>query len=210
MGLCSKFWRFGVKTQLQHDLQMALHFLGPSKSLLQASISGGPPSSPPKTGSHHFYFILLFFFSYSPSISSAPLAASNTTAIGLPPPPQVPSQGLLSDLRARWAEHGRGSAGVHTIPTLLGALHPTIEFLFTYQPRRSRATGVDGSVELAPVRPGSSGAGSSATARLAVAAHAPEPPWCGGARADLALARQRRAGVLRPRPRARQRETRSK
>jgi hypothetical protein len=57
----------------------------------------------------------------------------------------VPSQGLLFDLRARWAEHGRGAAGVHTIPTLLVALHATVEFLFSYQPTRSRAAVVDGS-----------------------------------------------------------------
>jgi hypothetical protein len=80
MGLYSKIWRFGPKTQLQQGLQMDLHFACPSKFPLQASISGGP-LPPPNCGSTIFISFAFFPPLFSPLCLSLAAAATHLATV---------------------------------------------------------------------------------------------------------------------------------
>jgi hypothetical protein len=67
---------------------MTLHFLGPSKFLIQASIPGGPLLPPPNSGPHQFYFF----------IPSTPLSLSRRSS-----PPDRPRKRKRTDTARAWA-----------------------------------------------------------------------------------------------------------
>jgi hypothetical protein len=176
-----------------------------------------PSKSPSKCGPHHFYFLLSVFSSFPPCLSplfrysrvehhnnkAIAAAIGDFAGAAIRPPHTVGG----AQLWCRWCAH-------HTHAARRAPPHRRVLVFRPAEVEQGRRRGRLGiGVELVPAGTGSGGAGSSASTRLAVAARAPGPPRCGGARVDLALARRRRAGVLRPRlrqPRVRQRGTRSK
>jgi hypothetical protein len=160
---------------------MALHFLGPSKSPFQASISGGPPSSPPNVGPTYFYF--LFYVLFSPNRIGLSLPASRAGApplplslsarplplppIGAPPRPLPRARGIIHGCAGGSTRSVDGGAGpprqlsfkkIHRHPR-----HHPLELppvgLAVPPPPRARLTGHGGKCvpNLAPVLAGHGG-----------------------------------------------------